>query len=517
MLHVCRFNRKSAAFHENTSGSMESKSNTEDHIAPTTDGLSDSLAVSSFNCYRVAKTGCMVLIWVSMGLYCLVLGPTLIDLIHHLHVNYEELSHAALVRCIGIIIGSFAGGFLCDKFNHHVDFILATALFLLAGSTAAIPWAPGLVVLGLCFFGQGLSHGSLSAGGNAMVIAMWDDKAAAPLQAVHMGFGLGALGAPLIAGPFLSHCTNNTNGTLHPHEGYLSPTAGYQRYDSDVHCSRTHIQYTYGIIGGICLLTSVIFYVFYIHSRIVHLDLSPRSRDCREEKRVKDIVNPASCAQGNKVLGIQLLGLLFLFMVGDVCKAGATNNYMFTIAVNEMHFTKPTAIIFNTTFYATIAVGRLIGIVFAKFVRLDILLILGVLLNVGAQTGIYLSLNWSFVYFWVLSCLYATVDSPMIPLCIAWADKYLDVTGCVMSLMDFGISMGDLTGTLAAGHLYEHYGGRAVLLLTTGSAGICVLVTVTMQLIGCINGKKASRQESRSVIAENYEHDESDERTPLIN
>ena len=68
-------------------------------------------------------------------------------------------------------------------------------------------------------------------GGNTMTMHLWGEATASPMNAVHFGFGLGAILAPQLAIPFLSpdakgrefrhvnQCKRDikSNGTFHPH------------------------------------------------------------------------------------------------------------------------------------------------------------------------------------------------------------------------------------------------------------------------------------------------------------
>ena len=85
------------------------------------------------------------------------------DLTRVVGCNYEELTRALATKSVGIIVGSVLAGILADRFQRHIDLLLALQLLLLASSTAALPWAPNLWVIATAFLGQGLSHGAISA------------------------------------------------------------------------------------------------------------------------------------------------------------------------------------------------------------------------------------------------------------------------------------------------------------------------------------------------------------------
>ena len=65
---------------------------------------------------------------------------------------------------LGIALGSVTGAMLTDRYYRLADLAMALACLVFGLCTAAVPWAPNLEVLALCFVLVGFSQGNLNLG-----------------------------------------------------------------------------------------------------------------------------------------------------------------------------------------------------------------------------------------------------------------------------------------------------------------------------------------------------------------
>ncbi len=75
----------------------------------------------------------------------------------------------------------------------------------------ATPFAKSLILLCALFFFQGLGQGFTDLGGMNVLLTMWGANAAAPLNIVQLGYGLGAIFVNLLVRPFLGNKITSIN------------------------------------------------------------------------------------------------------------------------------------------------------------------------------------------------------------------------------------------------------------------------------------------------------------------
>ena len=108
---------------------------------------------------------------------------------------------ALFVIASGYILGAFSGGALTERAGRRT--VLSTAAVViaagLAGQTAAGTWPLFVGAAGIAAVGSGAIDGGM----NALMLDAYGGAASGRLNAAHLGFGAGALAAPLIVGQTL--------------------------------------------------------------------------------------------------------------------------------------------------------------------------------------------------------------------------------------------------------------------------------------------------------------------------
>ena len=74
------------------------------------------------------------------------------------------LSRGLMIKAIGILVGSFVGGFVADSFRKKANLCLFILAFLGGASIAVVPWLPNVATLGAVMFVQGLTQGAHNVG-----------------------------------------------------------------------------------------------------------------------------------------------------------------------------------------------------------------------------------------------------------------------------------------------------------------------------------------------------------------
>lgn len=108
---------------------------------------------------------------------------------------------ALFVIAVGYTVGSFAGGALTERVGRRIVLPVAAAVAAagLAGQYGAGTWP---VFVGAAVV-VAVGSGAIDGGMNALVLDVYGGTASGRLNAAHLGFGVGALSAPLVVGQAL--------------------------------------------------------------------------------------------------------------------------------------------------------------------------------------------------------------------------------------------------------------------------------------------------------------------------
>ncbi|OWF47686.1 sodium-dependent glucose transporter 1-like [Mizuhopecten yessoensis] len=90
-------------------------------------------------CSKVMRTMALVCVWIAMGTYMEINGPTLKDLVLRTGSSYEDITSAVSGRSVGKFVGVVIGGLLTDRFGRYCDLFLALSLTVAATAVAIVP------------------------------------------------------------------------------------------------------------------------------------------------------------------------------------------------------------------------------------------------------------------------------------------------------------------------------------------------------------------------------------------
>ncbi len=102
------------------------------------------------------------------------------------------------VYAVAYAVGSFGGGLAVERLGRRV--VLSIAAALLALGLLGLGSAPAWVVFLLAGVPVGLGAGAIDGGGNGLFLDLFRSGRGRALNALHVFFSLGALGAPFVVG-----------------------------------------------------------------------------------------------------------------------------------------------------------------------------------------------------------------------------------------------------------------------------------------------------------------------------
>lgn len=426
---------------------------------------------------KVLRTIWLVATWISMGAFLEIAGTTLKDFVYRLNSDYDSISSAYTGRSVGKFIGSILGGLLVDKFGRYTDFQIAVNLCIAAVTTAGLPWVQDLNLLWFMYFVLGTNLGIINIGGQRILLCTWLDKSASPMHIVHLGYGTGGFLAPLIVNPFLADFatsgTSNSTDQVDTTNSISSTVTHSTRRSTEIanvtssitSAPVSRIEYAYIIIACYTFFLSLIYFVYQCkenRNRTSEHNESDSNKSnankLHQKRRLIDMINPASCDDGNFCFGALILGFLFLRFFGIVGADRTGGTFLRSYAVDQLHFSKDDGSYINTAYWVSYSVGRLIGFIAARWVPIRVIMVIegiGTML-VGICLRLFALDNQ--IALWVLAVLMGLFLGPMFPTGIAWGDYHIDMTGMAIMFVMLGSASGGFTFLKVCGYSYEKYG-----------------------------------------------------------
>lgn len=289
------------------------------------------------------------------------------------------------------------------------------------------------------------------------------------LQLLHTGFGVGALMGPLVCSPFLAVVKN-----VHEVE---SDTNAYYHVLKE---SRADIAYFF--VGFFTFGVVIPFYLFQLTNKKHSVAMKTTSLTPARSKSFKDIINPATYANGNFYYGLSTLTLLSLYFLNLIGGEKVFATFVRTISVDVFHFEKEEASYLNTIFWVSLTSGRITGAIIARFVHVRNLIFIQTVLHlvtVMILNGYALS---DPKIFWSLTILEGLVISPLYAQGVAYGHTVLNLTGFCLMVIVFAGNVGDLTYLWTAGKMYDVYGPSSILYAAGIAASLLVVSVVLLRI-----------------------------------
>jgi len=153
--------------------------------------------------YRIIKTVLMICAWISFGLNFELIGPALEDLRVMLNVDYRSISNAFILRNTSYMVVTVFIGLVMDRLSNHSETLMAFAKAMIVIPTFLIPWIRVYWVSMSMYFVHGLAQAIYDVGGNFIILGLWNGISNSPVNAMHGGYGIGAILSVQLLKPFI--------------------------------------------------------------------------------------------------------------------------------------------------------------------------------------------------------------------------------------------------------------------------------------------------------------------------
>ena len=360
---------------------------------------------------------------------------------------------------------------------------------------------------------------------------MWRDKVSSPLHVCHGGYGTGSILISLIAKPFLAiplhknennitagnytalyvFVPNTTTDTVETITGAPMKEVEYLQ--------PSRIEYAYLISTAAATLMSFVFYGYHCldskgRKSLRTYNQKKSENKTKSERRVATIIedtkrmlNPATCAAGNFVYGLQIFALLFLFFFHTVGGESVGGKFVRAFSIDYYAFSTDEGTDINTYFWVSFTVGRFFGFLTARWIPIRIL----ILLETGfvLVTSIFLAIfgGSSSTALWVLMQPVGFFMAPLYPSGVGWGNHHVHMTGIGITVLLLGGGVGGVVYMKLIGYLYDNYGPKTFLWTLLGY-GIAVFLNAVLLDIAGARHKQIFDKSHKDGQEVNEEEDE---------
>ncbi|CAF1038596.1 unnamed protein product [Adineta steineri] len=228
---------------------------------PSNEQISTGIKIYFNHPWYLFKTEFFIFMWIILGFHLELIGSTWPILGRNINVDYTGMGSVLASRAVGYLVAN-----LLDISLQNITKKYAEALLICAFMLAAI-------VMWILFFIQGLTQSLTHIAGTHILLTMWGVNATVPLNAVHIGYGIGAVFANLLVRPFLNGKVSSMNiPNSKTINSTLVPVIILKTYSS--------IFIPYLITSILCVLIAIGNVYFYLHeSRNQREKLETRQAD----------------------------------------------------------------------------------------------------------------------------------------------------------------------------------------------------------------------------------------------
>ncbi|XP_013366296.1 PREDICTED: sodium-dependent glucose transporter 1B-like isoform X1 [Chinchilla lanigera] len=417
-----------------------------------------------------------------MGLAAAILGPTFQDLASNVNQNMSSLSQIFVGRALGYLGGCAICGILFDRINQFL--LLGVLMLVTSVAHYLIPLCKTAALLIVMMSVTGIGLGILDTGGNVLILALWGDKGAPHMQALHFSFALGAFLTPILAKLALGttvSAENHTEPDLHHPALNRSPEA-----DPDLLFAAPddlNLLWAYAFISTYIFVVSVFLFALFFKKSSRHKKSAASAQESRRAKHHK-----------------ALLCFLFLFFFFYVGAEVTYSSYIFSFATTHVGMEESEAAGLNSLFWGTFAACRGLAIFFAACLQPGTMIVLS---NIGSVVScLFLVLfDKSPLCLWITSSVYGASMAAIFPSGVSWIEQYTSISGISAAFLLIGAALGVMALPAGAGTLQGQYPDLPVVLYTC--LGSTIFITVLFAVMYKLATFSVYHQRRENIKSEN--------------
>ena len=316
-------------------------------------------------------------------------------------------------------------------------------------------------------------HCCLFSAGIRCIIMLWGQNTSVMLQLLHVGYGVGALLVPIIVNPFLAVIKYKDEQGNHQSETF-----------EVVEESRVH--YAFVGVGVGSFLLALAFYYFQYRGTGDYKQV-PTDEDANPKNSqslpLRDMLNPATYADGSFGFGIYMFVVLFVFYFNMTGSEEVFGHFVRSFSVDSFKFSKTQASYLNMVYWLSLTIARLFMSVISHYIPIRRLFKMQVFLHLVSTTMLNIYASRSAASLWMCTILQGVAISPLYPSGIAYGNTQMNITGVCLMVIVFAGSSGDLAYIWVAGKLYDTYGPSAILFALWFTGFVLMLCVVLFRFV----------------------------------
>lgn len=348
--------------------------------------------------------------FVLLGLAVSLYGPTLDGLADQTSSTLSQISLIFVGSSSGVIVGSLLGGWLFDR--REGNMVLAYAFAILAVAFLALPLMPSRWLLVSTIFVIGIGAGMIDVGGNTLIIWEFGHEVGPYMNTLHLGFGIGALLAPLL----VSLVDVLTSGIL----------------------------WVYWFLA--MLMVPLILWLLQVPS--------PQNKNS-ENGQAKD------APVRRYTFLIAITSALFFVLVGTEVGFGG---WVFSYGVATKLGSDTVARLLNTVYWGGLTIGRLISIPLAMRLRPQTMLLADILGSLASVALLLVLPVWPPAV-WIATFGLGFSLASMFPTTLNFIERRMPMSGGVTSIFLLGGNLGAMLLPWLMGQLFEPVGPHSLLVV----------------------------------------------------
>ena len=295
-----------------------------------------------------------------------------------------------------------------------------------------------------------------------MMFSVWHDKAGPFVQMTHFLYGIGGIVAPLVAKPFLintrskvaniGETLNKTSQTDWHYNCSQGPETildidntsmlSMCNYNTGVE-KYTQVHFPY-LIGALLMFSAAFpFIIFCIKGQVIHSQ------------------NSSSTEGPKKVVGkFRILAMIILLTLVHGVGMAVTYEfqiYLATFGILELKWSQGTGSSMTSLYFATYAVGSVLGAFILKFITARIYIYISYIGTISSLMLFYVGIHWKITPLQTIPiALFGIAASAIMPTIFTWTQQAITpVSGTIASAFYFAGSIGSFLNPIIFAYLME--------------------------------------------------------------
>ena len=341
---------------------------------------------------------------------------------------------------------------------------------------------------------------------SSYLISVWGKKAPVPVHVLQLMFAVGQAVAPLLTKPFISKVNTDifnsitaaNSSTINftsqvPHLPETnSPVTVYGNYTYQLNYDKPspYIYVPFLLLGAYGCAISVIFVIFACKP-------APQELNSRLKKKTfRELFSPKFCGDGDvSFVSLFLIGLFLVYFM-EIAAMVALSTFIYPIAVNtkSLQFTSSSGSVVTTLFFTLGMAGRLFWAILSHFISIKFIAFCELTLQVVSFICLALFGLKSQLSFSILVCVCSFFMQPLYPALMAWSNRYIEVTGLVVAVIDTGIGIGYLLSSWISGIVYQRFGAQSILYFSLSCSAVVLAIAILMQVRSSYHGDRFNKK-----------------------